>query len=512
MPLRFFLAALLSLLVPGPGRTESAPAPALPEGVAPLPAESAQHFQELLAAAEKYRGLTALRPVPAGTLEEPELRKKMAESLDEELSPDQLAAAEIAAKAFGLIPESMDLSRYLTELLTSEVAGFYDPLKDYMALVRRGEAVDEEDVVIVHELTHALQDQHFDLQRFEAVDPMSDASTALTALAEGDATLTMTSFLAGRQLEETPGIGEVMKSVLGDPEALTASDAPGGAELAKAPAWVRDSLLFGYVQGFSFCLEVRRAGGQKLLDYAFATDPPRSSEQILHPEKWLGKRDDPILLRWPDLAPALPGWRKVSSGETGEATLQSLLRLHAKDRGKADAAAAGWGGDRFEVYARAGRRVLVWWTEWDSEADAAEFQAAARGLGRGWRVDALSARRIMVLRGDLDRPRRAAVRARLAAAEAVKPANVGVDLKAVVGLAGVQNLEERVNYGQLSKTATAERQGAWRVPYRGRTRESRCRNGWRSWSSSAAMRPWCACRRPALACSAWRARRRATTG
>ncbi len=432
MRLQFPSVALLSLLVFVAGRTEPAPAPALPAGVAPLPAESAQHFQELLAAAEKYRGLAVLRPVAAGTLEEPELRKKMAESMDEDLPPDQLKTAEIAAKAFGLIPESMDLARFLPELLTNEVAGFYDPLRDYMALVRRGAEVEDEDVVIVHELTHALQDQHFDLQRFEGVDPMSDASTARSALAEGDATLTMTSFLAGKNLEELPGVAEVMKSYLSDPEAVNASDVPGGTELAKAPAWIRDSLLFGYVQGFTFCLEVRRAGGQKLLDYAFTTDPPRSSEQILHPEKWHGRRDDPILLRWPDLAPVLPGWRKVSSGETGEATLQSLLRLAVRDRGKADAAAAGWGGDRFEVYERQGRRVLVWWTEWDSETDAAEFQAAARGLGRGWRVEALSSRRVMVLRGDLDRGRRAAVRARLAAAEAEKPANVKIDLKAVV--------------------------------------------------------------------------------
>jgi hypothetical protein len=422
------LSLFLTLQCAGHADTESAAA--LPAGVAPLPAESAQRFQELLEAAEKYRGLEARRPVPAGTLEEPELRKKLMESLEEDISPDQFAAAEIAAKTFGLIPESMDLSRYLPDLLTSEVAGFYDPLRDYMALVRRGPDVEEgEDVVIVHELTHALQDQHFDLEKFEDVDPMSDASTARSALTEGDATLTMTSFLVGKNLEDLPAAHDVMKTLLSDPEALTASDVPGDAELAKAPPWIRDSLLFGYVQGFAFCLEVRRAGGQKLLDHAFAADPPRSSEQILHPEKWHGRRDDPILLRWPDLKANLPGWRQVSAGETGEATIQSLLRQSVREREKADAAAAGWGGDRFGIYERQGRRVLVWWTEWDSDADAREFQAAARKLGRDWRVETLSPRRVLVLRGDLDRKRRAALRARLAAAEAVTPANIGIDLK-----------------------------------------------------------------------------------
>jgi hypothetical protein len=260
---------------------------------------------------------------------------------------------------------------------------------------------------------------------------MSVASTARSALTDGDATLTMTSFLAGMNLEDLPAAADAMKTFLSDPETLAGSDVPGGAELAKAPLWIRDSLLFGYVQGFAFCLEVRRAGGQKLLDHAFATDPPRSSEQILHPEKWHGRRDDPILLRWPDLKADLPGWREVSSGETGEATLQSLLRQSVRDREKADAAAAGWGGDRFKIYERQGRRLLVWWTEWDSEADAREFQAAARELGRGWRAEALSSRRVLVLRGDLDRKGRAALRTRLAAAEAVAPANVGIDLKAL---------------------------------------------------------------------------------
>jgi hypothetical protein len=439
-PFRIVLLGCFLLVLAGAVLTETAPVPALPEGIAPLPPESAEHFQELLEATEKYRGLKARRPVPAGTLAEPELRKKMAESLEEDLPLDQLEALETAAKAFGLIPESLDLSRYLPELLTQEVAGFYDPERDYMALVRRGTGEDSEaeraaeDVVIVHELTHALQDQHFDLRAFEDVDPMSEASVARAALTEGDATLTMTSYMAGASVESIPSIGEAMKSFLEDPEALGgASDAPGGAELAKAPAWIRDSLLFGYVQGFAFCLEARRVGGQKLLDHAFTADPPRSSEQILHPEKWHGRRDDPAVLRWPDLSAVLPGWRRASEGEVGEATIQTLLRQSGEERERADAAAAGWGGDRFAVYEKDGRRLLVWWTEWDHEADAREFQAAARKLGSGWRMEVLSARRILVLRGDLDRARRAAIRARLAAAEAMKPENRAIDLKALGG-------------------------------------------------------------------------------
>jgi hypothetical protein len=434
--LPILVIGLLFLASAGRVGAETAPAAGLPEGVVSLPPEGAKHFDELLEAAEKYRGLKALRPIPAGWLEEAELHEKIVEDVAKGLTPDELQAIEIGAKAFGLIPDSMDLSRYLPELLTSQVAGFYDPEREYMALVRRGgrtsdeeaeeteEGLSEEDVVIVHELTHALQDQHFDLEEFEQVDPLSDAATARAALTEGDATLAMTSFLFGRNAEEIPRIGDRMRSFQTDSAELAsaASDLPGGAEFARAPAWIQDTLLFSYVHGFSFCLEVRQRGGQKLLDHAFTADPPRSSEQILHPWKWHSRRDDPVALHWPDLSPALPGWARVSAGEMGEASIRTLLRNSFRKREKVEEAAAGWGGDRFAVYEKDGRRVLVWWTEWDSEADARQFRAAARKLGAGWHVETLAPRRVQVVRGELTPEQRAAVRVRLAAALAAPPA------------------------------------------------------------------------------------------
>jgi len=410
----------------------------LPEGTVPLPGTDAKHFKELVAAAEKYRGLEALRPVPAGVLTEAALRQKLREAFRKEISPEKLTSIEIGAKAFGLIPESMDLSRYLPELLTSQVAGFYDPDQEYMALVRRkgkgGRGVlgdSPEDAIIVHELTHALQDQHFDLRKLQGLDSLSESATARTALSEGDAMLTMISFLVQGNMEALAGVGDTLQSYLGDPEKLAglAAGAPGGADFAKAPPWIRDSMLFSYTRGLTFCLDVRRLGGQKLLDYAFRTDPPRSSEQILHPEKWHTRRDDPILLRWPDLTAALPDWTRASQGELGEATIQILLRQGSSSREAVAAAAAGWGGDWFTVYQRSGKRVLVWWTEWDSEADAGEFLDAARALGSEWRVEAIAPRRILLLRGDVSAEQEGAVRAAVAVAGTVAPENRAVDRK-----------------------------------------------------------------------------------
>jgi hypothetical protein len=373
-------------------------ASALPPGVAPLPASLAQHLEELLHRTEAIRGLHAKHPVAAGIVAEEDLPARIADALRSELPAEELRTAETALKVFGLLPERLDLAGYYPALLSSEVAGFYDPERRYLALVRRGGEESSgglQDMILVHELTHALQDQEFDLQRFQG-DPLSDEVTARAALVEGDASLVMLDFLAD--------------------EPSAAPDPPASHAMDTAPPWLRDTLQFGYVDGYLFCRSVVQKGGLKLLDTAFRDDPPRSSEQILHPEKWHTERDDPIVLAWPDLAGRLPGVRKLAEGQLGELGIGILLR-GSHGRADAEAAAAGWGGDRFAVYEKDGRRLLAWITEWDSAADAREFRTAARWLGRGWKIAAPAGqpRRILLLRGPWTRSEAKGVRAALAA-------------------------------------------------------------------------------------------------
>ena len=425
----FRILALCALLA-------EAPAPSLPPGVAPLPEALESRVEALLDQAEKDRGLEAKAAVPSGTVDDPALKKKVVESFQTDLPPERLRPVEIALKAFGLVPESLDLVKFFPDLLTSQVAGFYDPELHYLALVQRdGEIVPPSDLpsdtakkaeeaVLVHELTHALQDQHFHLETFATGQPLDDADVARVALIEGDATLVMMDFFAEMSLATLPGIEETLGSFLGDPRKLLESTPgiPGAAELASAPAWFQDTLLFSYFEGFQFSLSARRKGGQALLDRAFTKDPPRSSEQILHPEKWHTKRDDPVVLRWPDLSRTLPGWTKVSEAQLGELTIRTLFRGALKKEERAAQAAAGWGGDRFAVYEKAGARLLAWVTEWDTEADAREFQAAAKNLGRGWDVRC-TGRSVVVVRGPLGKAERAVLQAELAAVRAERPAS-----------------------------------------------------------------------------------------
>ncbi|HEY4589173.1 MAG TPA: hypothetical protein VII86_08085, partial [Thermoanaerobaculia bacterium] len=241
--------ALLAGAAAGRAEEPAAP-PRLPSGMTPLPKESASHVDELLQVAEKYRGLKALRSVPAASTSPRKLKAQIKASMPKELPAAELKALGISLKAFGLIPETMDLGRYLPELLSSQVAGFYDPDGKYMTLVdtawvgagkketTKEERMESEDMVLVHELTHALQDQHFNLHRFEERDPLSDGGTAKKALVEGDATLTMLDASMKASFEAMPGMDTVLTSMMQDPETLLAGSAsfPGAEEMRAAPA------------------------------------------------------------------------------------------------------------------------------------------------------------------------------------------------------------------------------------------------------------------------------------
>jgi hypothetical protein len=437
----------------------------LPQGVNALQPKMAARMRELIKEAEKWRGLKTSQAVPAGSLDEAMLRKKMLEGFAKELPREKMLPLEESLKVFGFIPGDMNLGKYYPELLTSQVGGYYDPDEKYLVLVQReggllgaaakqklGAALAErmEETVMVHELTHALQDQNFDLKTFNKSEPLSDEGVARLALIEGDATLTMYNFVARMRLEDFPGLDQMMQRMLKDPKELIAMspDMPGAAEMTSAPAWFRDNLLFSYLQGYVFCFSVRKLGGQPLLDYAFTKDPPRSSEQILHPEKWHTKRDDPVVIEFPDLSGVLPKYRKIAEGQLGEASVGILLRDRQIDGERAEKAAAGWGGDKFALYAKGGDRALVWITEWDTEADAREFKAAVAEARKDWLVETSGPRRVSIIGGALEKVNLLPLKEKLANAKALPGENKNIDLAALkvkakpAAAAAVEKVEE----------------------------------------------------------------------
>jgi hypothetical protein len=172
---------------------------------------------------------------------------------------------------------------------------------------------------------------------------------------------------------------------------------------------MRETLVFPYLQGFVFALAVRQAGGHKLLDYAFSQDPPSSSEQVLHPEKWLRARDEPVVIQidpavTPLMQPGqlLAGYAITARGSHGELGVSLWLteRLGQDAWRRAQIASQGWGGDAF-VYleSKTGPAMIAWITEWDSPSDADEFTSEVSQAAADWKVDRPTSTRVTLIRG-----------------------------------------------------------------------------------------------------------------
>lgn len=446
----------------------------------------AQRLPELSGVVEEYRGLRFEHPVPMNTVTREELGERLAARLEigNRSAFGDVERLGIGLEAFGLIPPSMNLAHNLPQAIAAGLAGVYDWHDKIVTLVTGPEtlfgdaysqghgpeiAARNREGLLIHELTHAAQDQHFDMARLTAGGAWSDVAMAHLALVEGDATLVMLADMVGSPPGAMPRLSALLRHMLDHPEQFSAMapGVPGAAESADEPAWFRETTAFSYLQGASFCAAVLERGGQRLLDHAFSADPPRSTEQILHPDKWLGRRDDPVAIAWPELRAELPGYVKAAEGQLGELGIKILLRQGLHDPQRAAAAAAGWGGDRFAVYQRPVRgsaaaasrapgdpdaagnseghdgaeTVLAWITDWDEGQDAARFAAAAGELGVGWSVDRTAVRRVVLLRGSLAEAKRTALTAKLAKAPAEPGANRAVSAAAIdperrIGAAG----------------------------------------------------------------------------
>jgi hypothetical protein len=279
-------------------------------------------------------------------------------------------------KAFGLLPADASLADLYIKLLGSQVAGLYSPTDKALYVVSRSGGIGPaQKTTFAHEFTHALQDQNFDIGSL-SLDEIGhgDQSLARLSLVEGDATLLMTLWQI-KNLSQAD-LGQLLAEAAGD---------PGTQVLLDAPPVLRESLLFPYTSGLSFVQGLQAGGGWEAVNAAFRK-PPASTEQILHPEKY-ASGEAPIAVTIPaDLATRLgSGWKVTSEDTNGEFQLAAWLRTNsAIDAATANAAAAGWGGDRIDlVEGPAGAWGVILKTVWDRDADAVQFEKAATGLVDG---------------------------------------------------------------------------------------------------------------------------------
>jgi hypothetical protein len=357
-------------------RPSASAAPAQSQSPSPSPAGSpagsadlSQTYATIEEQVRAIRGLEAKNAVDPVVLDDAGIKKLTADGFRKD-NPEKLVDAnERLLKGLGLLPADADLGDLYVELLGSQVAGLYSPDDKQLYVVSRsGNLGPTEKTTFAHEYTHALQDQNFDINTLD-IDEVGEGDRAIArlALVEGDATLTMSLWQIQHltQAELLQLIGESLNP------ALTAG-------LESMPPILRESLLFPYTSGLAFAQGLQLFGWQTVND-AFA-NPPASTEQILHPEKY-ALRERPVEVDVPDdLAARMgPGWSVGLEDTFGEFQLRVFLDQAgtAAPVSSADAA-AGWGGDRITLLdGPDGAWAIALSTAWDTPADATEFAKAA---------------------------------------------------------------------------------------------------------------------------------------
>lgn len=376
----------------------------------------------------EIRELPIRRPVKSGAQSRSDIERMLILNLNKDTTPAEMHASELTLKKLGLVPSTFELRPFIIKLLTEQVAGYYDPKTQQFHLADWIDAEGQKPVM-AHELTHALQDQHFNLRRFEKwPHGDADAELAAHALIEGDAMLTMTLYML-----KYPMVALALRRSLG-PEVTSAE------QFNAAPRVLRDSLMFPYLNGADFARHVYKRGGWAAVSKAY-TNLPLSTEHILHPEKYFSY-ERPVRVALHDVANVLnaghssqqsaisnqqggvrgqesrvgsqqaarparaettsvgtagvlpassragnsrqpiahrpstsAAWRLIDSNVNGEWSYYLQLDEFLKSTVESKRAAAGWAGDRYEVYEgpAPGDIFIAQLSVWDTENDAREF-------------------------------------------------------------------------------------------------------------------------------------------
>jgi hypothetical protein len=330
-------------------------------------------------------GLPQKSPVQMSLQPRDSLRKYIEARMNEELPTAELEGIRKTYVALGLIPAELDLRALLLDLYTEQVVGYYDPDAKKLFVVE-GADRDQVQPVLVHELVHALQDQHTNLDSLISRERGNDHQSAAQAAIEGHATMVMFAFLAEAQAggpvdpRVLPDIGEQVRPSIEQQN----SQFP---VFQKAPRILKETMLFPYASGAAFVqkLWIRplQSGFGDPYPAPLGDRMPQSTEQVLHPEsRYMVQRDSPTELRF-------ASGTSVRDNSLGELEVSVWLTEHLG----ADGArwSQGWDGDRYRLIESNGSSVLVWYSVWDSEGAADSFANAARSIaqkrGRGGSVE-----------------------------------------------------------------------------------------------------------------------------
>jgi hypothetical protein len=335
---------------------------------------------EMVAQVSEILGLKVLRPVPRAVLDREGIRKYIEDRMGEILKPEELRAQEIVLKKLGFLPPEFDLKSQMVELLTEQAAAFYD-YKEKKLYLASWTPSSMHDMALVHELAHAVADQHFNLEKFiQKSSDDDDASLARGAVVEGQASWVMTEYMARllhQSLRDRPHL--VQFAVEASRQA-----SQGFPVFGAAPLYLRHTLMFPYTEGMLFQQAVVQKSGQAAFTEVFRR-PPASTQQVLHPELYF---QQVMPARIPPLKPRLPrGYRKILEGTIGELDHRILLEQFLGTEAGTELAPR-WRGGRYELWEnpKERRSVLAYAVQWEDEAAAKSYLQRYRAIaGRKWK-------------------------------------------------------------------------------------------------------------------------------
>jgi len=319
-------------------------------------------------------GLPEKHPVPYGRMNKRQLHQFLSKRIKKTLNPKEIYADELALKMFGLVPQDFDLRKSTIDLLTEQAAAFYDYDSKKLFLLDDS-SFKSETTTLAHELSHALADQYFNLDKFMDETPSNDdENLAHTAVVEGQASWLMLAYdlkQSGQSPVPTP---DMLKTVV-DSSDLSMTDYP---VLKGSPLYIQQSLLFPYTQGTLFFDAVYKRLGKQAFSSVF-TDAPMDSAQIIHPERYFSHRK-PATPELPKVTPS-DQTKELTQGSVGEFDHEMLLRQYVGES-KASELAPHVRGGQFEILAvgKQHKPLLAYASEWDSDERATDFFACYRKI------------------------------------------------------------------------------------------------------------------------------------
>ncbi len=326
-----------------------------PKYEGPYAAEVAQAVPMI----EKAVGLKFKTPPKVEMRSKAQVREFVLKQFTEPQATRDIAGQEAAYKRLGMIPDTLKLQPFLTNLLEEQIVGYYDPHTKVLYVVE-GAAKDIANITITHELVHALQDEYISMDSVQKIRDDNDRLSAAQAVFEGQAVYEQISIMLGgsNMAINLPGGWDRIRDLIRESQ----SSMP---IFAGAPRVIQETLIFPYLSGAEFYRNYK----ERKPGTVIYTDMPASTEQIIHPAAFFVNRDAPTRVTLGTLTNATDSYEN----DLGEFETRLFLFEHLKDQNEAVRGASGWDGDRYTVVNTPQGPGIAWLTVWDSPVEAGEF-------------------------------------------------------------------------------------------------------------------------------------------